>query len=61
MLNKGSIFQERYEILDRLGEGGMGAVYKAMQLDANSIVALKLMHNFVTTTGMISKKHQVAE
>ncbi len=32
-----------YELLDKLGEGGMGVVYRARQRSANRIVALKLI------------------
>ena len=32
-----------YELLDKLGEGGMGAVYKARHVDLDKIVALKIL------------------
>ena len=33
-----------YEVISRVGEGGLGIVYKARQLSMNRIVALKILH-----------------
>lgn len=35
-----------YEILGILGHGGMGVVYRARQLKANRLVALKMIRSF---------------
>jgi eukaryotic-like serine/threonine-protein kinase len=40
----GSTFGDRFEIVDLLGEGGMGAVYKARQRFTGQIVAIKMLH-----------------
>src|SRR5690349_17806913 len=39
----GTIIEGRYQILRRLGEGGMGAVYEAMHTGTGGRVALKVI------------------
>lgn len=43
MLQTGDVLGARYEILQLLGEGGMGAVYKAQDRELDRFVALKLI------------------
>jgi serine/threonine protein kinase len=42
-LATGTIVDERFEIIDELGQGGMGVVYRARHLQMDKIIALKLL------------------
>ncbi len=40
---EGRVIEDRFQIADKLGEGGMGAVYRARQLSVDRQVALKVV------------------
>jgi serine/threonine protein kinase/Tfp pilus assembly protein PilF len=42
-LDRGTVFAGRYEVIEELGRGGMGSVYRVMDKKINEEVALKLI------------------
>jgi len=48
-LSTGSTFAGRYQIIEELGKGGMGKVYKAQDTEIKDKVALKLLKPEITT------------
>jgi serine/threonine protein kinase len=46
---QGRVFMGRYETIRLLGEGGMGRVYLARQLDLGRQVVVKVMHDHIAT------------
>src|SRR5271170_314165 len=45
-LSDGAVIRGKYKIIQKIGEGGMGAVYKALHVKFNEICALKIVLPF---------------
>jgi len=48
-LERGTTFAERYEVIEELGKGGMGKVYKVFDKKIKEVVALKLVRPEIST------------
>ena len=52
----GRVLDSKYELGERLGEGGMGAVYRARRLHIGDEVAVKVLHRqFIRETGGLER------
>jgi serine/threonine-protein kinase len=57
----GKVLQDRYRVVRKLGEGGMGAVYEGEHLVIKKRVAIKVLHpQFATSADIVARFHQEA-
>src|SRR5512139_3747777 len=55
-LTRGTVFAGRYEIIEELGAGGMGKVYRAHDTKVNEEVALKLIKSEIAVEGRAAER-----
>lgn len=55
----GTVLAGRYEVMEVIGGGGMGLVYKARHTMMNRIVAIKMLHSHLTTSPDTLKRFQL--
>ncbi len=51
----GAVIQQRYQIVDVLGEGGMGSVYLARDRESGTNVAVKVLHQSMSSDDAIAR------
>lgn len=58
----GRIIESKYELLELLGEGGMGAVYRARRLRIGDEVAVKILHQkYLAEDSALERFHREAQ
>ncbi len=61
-MTEGTILNERYKSLSKIGNGGMAIVYKALDLETNQIVAIKVLRPELAEDKTLLKRfHQEAK
>jgi serine/threonine protein kinase/tetratricopeptide (TPR) repeat protein len=55
---RGSVLSDRYEIIEEIGKGGMGKVYKAYDRDIDENIALKIIRPEIASNAKIIERFQ---
>ncbi len=60
-IREGQTFGDRYTILQRIGSGGMGIVFKAKDLELDELVAIKILtpHQTLDDTAVVRFKQEI--
>lgn len=62
IVNVGTVIGDRYEIIEKIGTGGMADVYRARDRRLNRFVAVKILKNeYSEDTKFVTKFHQEAQ
>lgn len=61
LFQPGQIFAEKYEMIDMLGSGGMGVIYRARHLILDKILAIKVLHNVSADHNLIMRFQREAK
>ena len=56
ILRTGSVLSDRYEIIEEIGKGGMGKVYKVLDREINEKIALKLIRPEIASNKKIIER-----
>lgn len=61
LIRQGSVFAEKYELLDYVGSGAMGIIYRARHLILDKIVAIKVLHNSTIDSNLLVRFQREAK
>jgi hypothetical protein len=55
----GKVLEDRYEVLEPIGSGGVGSVYRARRIQLERIVAVKVLHESLVTDSSFVRRFQL--